>query len=57
LDCLQAQREIATIESKPDLIHIQTTTDSRDAITILSPEVVNIINRTVKAVDGQAVRR
>lgn len=52
LDCLQAQREIATIESKPDLIHIQTTTDSRDAITILSPEAVKIINRTVQAVGG-----
>jgi hypothetical protein len=52
LDSLQAQRDIARMETKPDALRIGTVPDSKDAITLFTPEAMARINQALERPAG-----
>lgn len=47
LASLQAVQDVASLENKPASTFLQTVPNSRDAITQLTPEALDIVNRTM----------
>jgi hypothetical protein len=47
LDSLRAERDIASMENTPDVLRIKTIPESRDAITLFTPEAMARINQAL----------
>jgi len=49
MDALQAVRDIAKLEARPDGLSLQTVPDSKDAVTQFSAQAVELVNRALAA--------